>query len=280
MKRTDTFFLIHNYNTIPNDLLEYCDNYLIMDCSDDGKTPDKLKESGYNFIHIDNTGENLTSYMHFFIDNYDNLPEHIALLKGNIIGRHISKEYFERVYDNKWFTYLYQEREMWDKLKKGGDEDSIASLLSESEYIELNNSWYMDQSHSYKYFHNMDDFYKFVYKDPVLPRYCAFSPGGCYIVNKQQILKNSKTFYKNLLKLMEYKKEENFPAEAFLVERLMPWIFTSKLEVNPWMEDEDKFNAVLTKCEDSIRKFREWNNLRLKRFRIMLGAKEPEFLKD
>ncbi|WP_022756597.1 DUF3431 domain-containing protein [Butyrivibrio fibrisolvens] len=278
MNKTDTFFLIHNYNSDPKELLEYCKDYLIIDCSDDSKTPDILKSSGYNYITLPNTGQNITSYFHFFIDNYDSLPDHIALLKGHIIGRHVSKDYFDRVYDNKWFTYLYQEQNMWAKYGKGGDENSIASLLSEDGYLELNNSWYMNQNHEYRYFYNIDDFYRFVYTDPVIPRYCTFSPGGCYIVSREQILKNSKTFYKNLNKLMEYKKEVNFPAEAFLIERLLPWIFTSRLKTNPWMEDEEEFDDMLTKCEESVNLYREWNSLHLKRFRIMLGAKEPIFL--
>ena len=192
----------------------------------------------------------------------------------------VSKEFFDRVYDNKWFTYLYQDKTMWERYKKGGDENSIASLLSEEGYIELDSSWYMNQSHSYRYFYDMDDFYRFVYKDPVIPRYCNFSPGGCYIINREQILKNSKTFYKNLNTLMEYRKEVNFPAEAYLVERLMPWIFTSRYEVNPWMEDEEEFANMLEKCEKSVEKHRLWNNLKLKRFRLLLGAKEPVFLED
>jgi hypothetical protein len=124
----------------------------------------------------------------------------------------------------------------------------------------------------------MDDFYRFVYKNPVIPRYCTFSPGGCYIVNKEQILKNSKTFYKNLNTLMEYRKEVNFPAEAFMVERILPWIFTSRYETNSWMENEDDFATMLEKCEASVNKFREWDGLRLKRIRKMLGAKSPVFL--
>ncbi len=278
MNKTDTFFLIHNYNSNPKELLEYCKDYLIIDCSDDDNTSDILKSSNYNYITRPNTGQNITSYFHYFIDNYDNLPDHIALLKGHIIGRHVSKDYFDRVYNNKWFTYLYQEKNMWNRYGKSRDENSIASLLSEDGYLELNNSWYMNQSHEYRYFYNMDDFYRFVYKDPVIPRYCTFSPGGCYIVCKEQILKNSKTFYKNLNKLMEYQMEVNFPAESFLVERLLPWVFTSRLEVNPWMEDEEKFDYMLTKCEESVNLYREWNSLHLKKFRIMLGAKEPIFL--
>ena len=86
MKKSDTFFLVHNYNTVPKELIEYCNDYLIIDCSDDGKTPDELKAAGYNFIHVENTGHNLTSYFHYFIDNYDNLPEHIALFPDYLLN--------------------------------------------------------------------------------------------------------------------------------------------------------------------------------------------------
>ena len=166
---------------------------------------------------------------------------------------------------------------MWERYKKGGDPDSIASLLSEEGYIELNSSWYMNQSHTYRYFYNMDDFYKFVYKDPVIPRHCTFSPGGCYIINKEQVLKNSKVFYENLCTIMEYRKEYNFPAEAYLVERMLPWIFTSRYEVNPWMEDKDALEKLLPKCEEAVNRHRAWESLRLKRFRLMFGAKAPDF---
>ncbi len=280
MNKTDTFFLIHNYNTVPKELLEYCNDYLVVDASDDEATIKALKHENIKHIHVDNTGHNLTSYFHFFEDHYDELPEWIALLKGNIIGRHVSKEFFDRTYDNKWFTYLYQDKGMWERYKKGGDETSIASLLSEEGYIEENSSWYMNQSHAYRYFYDYDDFCRFVYKDPVIPRYCNFAPGGCYIVNRQQIQKNSRTFYRNLNTLMEYRKEVNFPAEAYLVERLLPWIFTSRYEVNPWMENEEEFARMLEKCEKSVNKHREWDALRLKRFRMMLGAKPPVFLED
>ena len=281
MVKTDTFFLIHNYNTVPTELLEFCRDYLIIDASDDGMTEEKLRNEGLNFTHVENTGHNITSYFHWFIDNYDQLPDWIALTKGNMIGRHCSREFFERVYDNKWFTFLYQDKSMWDRYRKpkeGEENDSIASLATESALLELNSSWYMRQSHSYRYFYDMDDFYRFVYRDPVIPRYCAFSPGGCYIINKEQVRKNSVTFYRNLNTLMEYRKEVNFPAEAYLVERLLPWIFTSRYEVNPWMEDEAAFAEMLEKCEASVRKYNEWEALRLKRVRKMLGAKPPVFL--
>ena len=47
MKKTDTFFLIHNYNTVPENLLEYCQDYLIIDASDDEKVIKELKDKNY-----------------------------------------------------------------------------------------------------------------------------------------------------------------------------------------------------------------------------------------
>ena len=32
MEKTDTFFVIHNFNTVPEKLLEYCKDYIIL-CS-------------------------------------------------------------------------------------------------------------------------------------------------------------------------------------------------------------------------------------------------------
>ena len=34
-QKTDNFFLIHNFNTVPEELLAYCKDYLIVDASTD-----------------------------------------------------------------------------------------------------------------------------------------------------------------------------------------------------------------------------------------------------
>ncbi len=51
-----------------------------------------------------------------------------------------------------------------------------------------------------------------------------------------------KKFYLNLNKLMNYGTAPNFPSEAHQIERILPIIFTSLGEVNPWMEDEKLFD--------------------------------------
>lgn len=279
MKKTDIFFLIHNYNTVPTNLTEYCEDFLIMDSSDDEEVKRKLDETypADKIMHIENTGHNLTSYFDYFIRNYDKLPEYIALLKGNIIGRHVSQEFFDRAYDNHFFTFLYEEKNMRAKYEKGSEE-CPAFLLDETHFAESNSSWYMRQSHSYRYFYDLDDFIRFVYEDAVIPKYATFAPGGCYIISKHQVLKNSVTFYKNLNTLMEYRKEYNFPAEAYLVERIMPYIFGSNYKTRSWMEDEAEFAGMLEKCEESTKAHDAWNSQHLKRVKMWLGAKPPVFL--
>lgn len=279
MYQTDNFFLIHNYNTIPENIIAYCKEYLILDASDDTKIKEELKRKGLNTVSVRNTGHNITSYFRYFVENYKELPEVLCLCKGNMIGRHLSEEYFSRVYQNTWFTYLYEEKQYRDKYAKkaGGsdpDSDSIASLVSESQYIEKNTSWYVESpNHPHRYFDNLDDLLLFMYQDPVLPRFCLFAPGACYIVRREQILKHTPQFYLNMNKLMDYGVAPAFPTEAHMVERLLPVIFEAAYQENEWMNDEQAFDRKLEERVAIIRKKDEWRNKRFKRLRLLLGEK-------
>ncbi len=274
MKRTDNFFLIHNYNTVPTELLEYCEDYLIVDASTEKAVTAELKERGLRHVHIENTGHNITTYFDYFAEHFEALPEVICICKGNMLGRHCSKDYFDKVYGNKYFTYLYEDKDSRAKFSKPVSEaekamvSSISSLVSESQYIEENTSWYVDSpEHPHRYFDNFDDLLTFIYKDPVIPRYCLFSPGACYIVRKEQITKHSPAFYRNLNKIMNYGLNPNFPSEAHMIERMLPAIFEAAYEENEWMNDETAFDDKLLERMEMIKKKDEWNRKRFKRFR-------------
>lgn len=242
---TDTFFLISNYNTDPSYLLEYCEDYIIYDQSD--KSLFDIEQTKLKFVKSQHTGHNISDYFQFFIDNYDNLPDHIALLKGNIIGRHISLEYFKRVYQNKYFTYLYNDINIATNGKS-------YFLLTESEFVELNDSWY-SRYHPTRYFSNYNDLLKFIYKEPVISKHLLFSPGACYILSKKQILNNSKEFYINLLSILNYTLEPKFPSEAHQIERMLPIIFSSSYEKKPYMDSIIEFNHELSKTKPRKLKF-------------------------
>ena len=277
MQKTKNFFLIHNFNTVPTELIDMCEDYLIYDCSSQPEIKEKLHSMGLKVKDIPNTGHNITSYFSFFAENYDNLPEVMCLLKGNMIGRHCSKEFFDQVYDNKSFTFLYDEKQYWDKFAKftgDGQKNEIGTtfLGMENVYIEKNNSWYVESpNHPKKYFNDVDDLLRFIYKKPMIPQYCMFSPGACFIVRREQILRHSKEFYLNLNKLMDYGVAPNFPSEAHQIERILPIIFTSLCEVNDWMNDEKAFEDKLPECSAYIQYKYENRPRRFKKLRKALG---------
>ena len=238
MKRTDNFFVIHNFNTVPTHLLDYCADYVIYDASDDASVRKALR--GLDCVRVSNTGHNISSYFKYIIDHYDALPPFVAFLKGNIIGRHLSPEFFKRVYDNKYYTFLYEDREIRGRIKK-----DVFFLSKENEYLEINNSWYAGTGHPTRYFNSFNRLLKFVYADPLIPEYCCFSPGACYIVSSAQLRKNSRQFYENLQKIISYTEGPLFPSEAHQVERMLHIIYTSNYVVNDWMNDGETFDFAL-----------------------------------
>lgn len=273
--KTSNFFVIHNYNTIPKELIEYCEDYIIYDASDRPEIREELDKAGLNYVPVKNTGHNITSYFDYFEKHYEKLPEVICICKGNMIGRHCSKEYFDKVYNNKYFTYLYEDKSKWAELTKTSDkseDDKIACLVSESQYVEKNTSWYVEsESHPHWYFDDFDDLLRFIYKEPVIPKWCLFSPGACYIVRREQILKHSPIFYKNLCKIMNYDLAPNFPSEAHQIERMLPLIFEASYEENEWMNDEKMFEEQLCIRREIIKKKDEWNSKRFKKIRKLFG---------
>jgi hypothetical protein len=86
---------------------------------------------------------------------------------------------------------------------------------------------------------------KFIYKDPLLPEYCCYSPGACYIVSKHQVLKNTKEFYLNLNKIISYTLDPKFPSEAHQIERMMHIIFSSSYVTYGYMNDLTLFDNEL-----------------------------------
>lgn len=281
MEKTDTFFVIHNFNTVPEKLLEYCKDYIIYDASSDEKVRNDLEKRGYHYVPVENTGHNITSYFRYFADFYDKLPEYMCLCKGNMIGRHCSKEYFDRVYQNQSFTFLYEDKDIFGKLKQQGilsqEDEPIECLISESHYLEENTSWYVESpNHPHRYFDEYNSLLSFIYKKPVIPKYNVFSPGACYIVNRSQVRKHTPEFYRNMNKIMDYGLNPSFPSEAHHVERMLPVIFGESYEENEWMNDEALFEKKLEEriplieFQDSIRGKR-MKKLRKLEYRLKKG---------
>lgn len=239
MDKTDTFFVISNFNTDPEQYLNYCKDYHIYDQSRDVALKERLKNKYTKISFVENTGHNISDYFRFFIDHYDNLPQYMMLAKGNMIGRHVTRDYFNSVYNNKYYTPMYDDRSWVDKR-------GVAYQLYDGAFLEKNNAWYASAK-PHKYFRTYNDLLLFVFKAPIVAKWLLFSPGACYIVTKEQVLKYPKEFYENLKYLVSY---IYFPSEAYHVERMLNIIFNVNYELNPYMENVSSFQRELKNYEN------------------------------
>lgn len=268
MKKTDTFFIISNFNTDPERYLAYCEDYHIYDQTPDPELREKLREKYSKISFVENTGHNLSDYFRFFVEHYEELPARMMLAKGNMIGRHVTQSFFDRVYANPYYTMLYDDRTCKDKV-------GVAYQLYDGAYLEINNSWYA-LTKSHRYFQDFNDFLRFVFRDPIIPRWLLFSPGACYIVSREQVLKYPSSFYENLKALVSY---TYFPAEAYMVERAMHLIFAANYTPNSWMLERTAFQS---KLEMEMRRHsqigrvlrRKWSSVKVAGQRLLLGLQE------
>lgn len=150
-----------------------------------------------------NVGSNIFDYMSYIVDNYDNLSDVTLFGKTNMLERHITKEEFDKVVNNKTFTPL---------LTKNHKIDGVINYYEDGLYYEVNSSWYFH--HYDKHYSNYGE----VAKELGLPnpKYLGFAPGACYIVPKASIHKHSKEYYSKIKNMVS--RSEN-PAEAHAIER-------------------------------------------------------------
>ncbi|MFA6587801.1 MAG: DUF3431 domain-containing protein [Patescibacteria group bacterium] len=222
MKIKNNFLVISNYHNDLSWVPEYTENYLIYDKTSISVHPPKLNSQKVK--KSPNVGYNLYDYFDYIIDHYENLPDCIIFTKGNVFPRHVTKEYFDRIINNDFFTPIEDYRMHKEKWP-------ICFFASDGGFCELNNDWYLNY-HETKYFYHYNDFLQFCFKNPVLPRYIRFAPGGNYIVPKENILKLPKIFYENLRTFVSHTQ---LPGEAHIIERALYTLWTCNFEINTTM---------------------------------------------
>ena len=223
-------------------------------------------------INSPNLGYNLYDYFSYIIENYNNLNQFTIFCKGNIFPRHVSEDYFDKIANNETFTPFIDVRLHNPKWP-------FANLLSDTSYIELNDSWYLDH-HPVKYFHSYNEFLQYCFDDAVLPKYIQFAPGGNYLVPKECILKYPKIFYENLRTFISY---TSLPGEAHIIERALQTIWTCNYKISERMSAplrELLLNPVLPKRPRNKKDLLiEWIKffLNYKSFLILLNKYSPTF---
>jgi len=176
-------------------------------------------------------GYNINEYLTYIITNYDNLPNTIVFIKGNIIPRHINLDYLKSIINKKYFLPI----EKWDiKYKSKQLFNPNSFILSDGGWVEKNNNWYLNKGkHPCRYFNSFNTFMNFIFDSYIEPRYIRFSPGANYIVPKFNILKYSKIFYQNLKYIINYSQ---LSGESHILERALFNIWNSEYRVSNNME--------------------------------------------
>jgi len=231
------FLVASDYNWLPDNLAEswiekYTDNYLIYD-----KFHRNNWQESSKIVKQKNVGQNHYDMFDFIVTHYDNLPEVTIFCRSCLFfpkgekwkpsperqasTGNFNEESFIKVCNNDTFTELHD---------FGADvHNGIGSKLDLDGfgYLEINNSWYFNHLPA-KYYNNLNVFLYHMYKNPIIPNYIRFSPGGNYIIPKKNILKNSKKFYERIREILSW---DIITGEIHMIERATHTIFTCDWQV-------------------------------------------------
>lgn len=161
----------------------------------------KLEE--YNEILLKNIGREGHTYYKYIYDNYDNLDDYTVFLQGNPFDHspNLIKNLLKYI-NNKNLSIDFE-------------------FLSE----DIHYSTLDIQSKKYNECKNIYNTYEKIFYLKNNNEECIFGAGAQFIVSKKNILKNSKIFYGNILKLLEYSID---PIEGYHIERFHKYIFSNK----------------------------------------------------
>ena len=191
-------FIVSRYNQDISWLGEYCQSAILFDRSDDPLP-------GANIVP--NLGTDIADKLLFIILNYHQLPTAAVYTKANLF-KYITKEEFDKVKDNSFFTPL---------LTKNHEEKPGVSYYKDGIYWEINNLWYLG-AHPCKY--DPKEVMKFCGIDNL--KFVPFAPGSNYILTREDILKHPRAFYE---KLYSYLSWAVYPGESQIIERALFTIF-------------------------------------------------------
>jgi hypothetical protein len=163
-------------------------------------------------------GHNLYDIFNFITNAYNELPDTVAFVEGNPFD-HINLNAFNKLIYNKTFTPLEDYSHVPESYAHKKSEDG--------QYLERNDtSWFLHlpEPYQHKAYDTYDQFMDSMFSDYQHLDWIRFSPGGQYIVPKENILKYSRNFYRELADLVGYAQ---YTCEAQLLERCLYYIFSN-----------------------------------------------------
>lgn len=209
------------------------ENTLIYDRTPDD-FPDKspIKHLG-KVIPSPNVGSNPYDIGRYIVEHYDDLPDMMIHIKGNLLQReYTTKERFTYALKANWFVpidrgplrsnyFPFLVNDNWFSLPFTWEENNITTIAIDD----------VKNTKVYPRIGNFRDFMKdmFLVSDENMPRFISFAPAANYAVPKNCILKYSKNFYK---KMMYYTDYSTNPLEAHWFERILQLAWQGCLEEN------------------------------------------------
>jgi hypothetical protein len=212
------------------------ENTLIYD-----RTPDDFLEKSKidhlgTIVKSPNIGSNPYDIGRFVVDHYDNLPDVMVHIKGNLLAKpYTTKERFIYGLKANWFVPLDQHPNHWHHFRYISNNHYFSSPTSwENNNVTMSYLFPPEKMTKIKVYPRIKtfiDFLKdvFIIEDYEIPKFISFAPGANYVVPKNCILKYSKEFYK---KIMHYTDYSNNPAEAHWYERIFQLAWQGCLEEN------------------------------------------------
>lgn len=214
------FLVVSSYKNDLSWIPEKTNNYLIYDKNESDVYPPNIDRS--KVVKVPNVGYNISDYCTYIIDHYEALPECVIFTKGNVFPRHVSEQLFDQVANNESFTPI-------EEARRHRTYRPVSFISADGGFNEINNSWYL-RHFPVKYFSNFNDFLRFCYLDPVIPKHVRFAPGACYVVPRANIRRWPKGFYENLRTFVSHGP---LVGEAHIAERALYTLWTADWAVNP-----------------------------------------------
>lgn len=211
-------------------------NTIIYDRTpDDFPNKSKIDHLG-KIIPSPNVGSNPYDIGRYIVDHYDNLPDVMIHIKGNLFEKpYTTVEKFIYGLNANWFVPL----DGVDRIKND------YSYLVNDDFFSLPMEW---ERHNFtiaplfspddlkrtKLYPRISNFVEFLedlfdIEEHQIPKFISFAPGANYVVPKNCILKYSKNFYK---KMMHYTDYNNNPVEAHWFERSLKLAWQGCLKEN------------------------------------------------
>jgi hypothetical protein len=160
-------------------------------------------DNNYNEVFLNNVGRESHTYYKYICDNYDNLAEYTIFLQGSPF------DHSPNIISNLTnLTKYINNKELSIDFEFLSEQIHHSSLD-----IECTRYWQCKNIHKN---------WERVFGVNIDNQECVFGAGAQFIVSKKKILKNTKEFYENIMKMLDYDID---PLEGYDIERFHKYIF-------------------------------------------------------